>query len=92
MLAKVMHNNSVYYSPVFAISLKTNNCKAVIFDNCFSELIVVTIFKGTSYNLLFMDYEADNFSINEDKLKHHYFFYYPLYHQMIHQLHLLQHQ
>lgn len=69
MLAKVMHNNSVYYSPVFAISLKTNNCKAVIFDNCFSELIVVTVFKGTSYNLLFMDYEADNFSINEDKFK-----------------------
>ena len=69
MIAKVMHNNSVYYSPVFAVSIKRNNCNAVVFDNSFSKLIVKTIFKDTHYNILFMDHNTDNFSINEDKLK-----------------------
>lgn len=69
MLAKVLHNNSVYYSPVFAVSIKTNNCKAVVFDSSFSQLIVLTIFGDNRYKILFMDYNTDNFSINEDKLK-----------------------
>lgn len=69
MIAKVLHNNSVYYSPVFAVSIKGNNCKAVVFDSSFSQLIVLTIFKDTRYNILFMDYNTDNFSINENKLK-----------------------
>jgi hypothetical protein len=69
MLAKVLHNNSVYYSPVFAVSIKGNNCEAVVFDSTFSQLIVLTIFRDTSYNILFMDYNTDKFSINEDKFK-----------------------
>ena len=69
MLAKILHNNSVYYSPVFAVSIKRNDCKAVVFDSTFSELVVLTIFRDTRYNILFMDYNTDNFSINEDKLK-----------------------
>ena len=69
MLAKVMYNNSVYYSPVFAVSIKTNNCKAVVFDSSFSQLIVLHIFKDNRHNILFMDYNTDNFSINENKLK-----------------------
>lgn len=69
MLAKIMHNNSVYYSPVFAVSIKRNNCKAVVLDSSFSQLIVLHIFQGTRYNILFMDYNTDSFSINEDKLK-----------------------
>lgn len=64
-----MHNNSVYYSPVFAVSIKTNNRKAVVFDSSFSQLIVLTIFRDARYNILFMDYNTDNFSINENKLK-----------------------
>ena len=69
MLAKILHKNSVYYSPVFAVSIKRNDCKAVVFDSTFSELVVLTIFRDTRYNILFMDYNTDNFSINEDKLK-----------------------
>ena len=69
MIAKVIHNNSVYYSPVFAVSMKRNDCKAVVFDSSFSQLIVLTIFEETRYNILFMDYNTDNFSINEDNLK-----------------------
>ena len=56
MLAKIMHNNSVYYSPVFAVSIKRNNCKAVVFDSSFSQLIVLHIFQGTRYNILFAQY------------------------------------
>ena len=69
MLAKVMHNNSVYYSPVFAVSIKRNNCKAVVFDSSFSQLIVLNIFKDGRYNILFMDYNTENFYINDDNLK-----------------------
>jgi len=69
MLAKVLHNNSVYYSPVFAVSIKRNDYKAVVFDRSFSQLIVLTIFRNARYNILFMDYNTDNFSINEDKFK-----------------------
>lgn len=64
-----MHNNSVYYSPVFAVSMKVNDCKAVVFDSSFSQLIVLTIFKDIGYGILFMDYNTDNFSINEDRFK-----------------------
>lgn len=69
MIAKILHNNSVYYSPVFAVSIKRNNCKAVVFNSSFSQLIVLTIFRDSRYNILFMDYNTDNFSINENKLK-----------------------
>ena len=69
MIAKILHNNSVYYSPVFAVSIKRNNCKAVVFNSSFSQLIVLTIFRDSRYNILFMDYNTDNFSINEDKFK-----------------------
>ena len=69
MLAKILHNNSVYYSPVFAVSITRNDSKAVVFDSTFSELVVLTIVRDTRYNILFMDYNTDNFSINEDKLK-----------------------
>ena len=69
MIAKVLHNNSVYYSPVFAVSIKRNNCKAVVFNSSFSQLIVLTIFRNARYNILFMDYNTDNFSINENNLK-----------------------
>ena len=69
MLAKILHNNSVYYSPVFAVSTKRNSYKAVVFNSSFSQLIVLTIFRDACYNILFMDYNTDNFSINEDKLK-----------------------
>ena len=69
MIAKVLHNNSVYYSPVFAVSIKRNNCKAVVFYSSFSQLIVLTIFRDARYNILFMDYNTDKFSINEDNLK-----------------------
>ena len=54
MIAKVLHNNSVYYSPVFAVSIKRNDCKAVVFDSTFSELVVLTIFRDTFYNILFI--------------------------------------
>ncbi len=69
MIAKVLYNNSVYYSPVFAVSIKRNNCKAVVFDSSFSQLIVLTIFRDVRYNILFMDYNTEKFSINEDGFK-----------------------
>lgn len=69
MFAKIKHDNSVYYSPVFAVSLKYAKCHAIVFDHTFSQLIVIEVFKGNKYTALFMDYNTDNFSINEDNFK-----------------------
>ena len=69
MIAKVIHNGSVYYSPVFAVSMKYPRPKAVIFDSSFSKLIIVDVFKNSQYMVLFMDYEAEHFFINEESYK-----------------------
>ncbi len=69
MIAKIMTNDCVYSSPVFAVSLKHHNTKAVVFDSSFSELIVVDIFKRDRYKILFTDFQADDFAINEQSFK-----------------------
>ena len=65
MFAKILHNNSVYDSPVFAHS----NNKAIVFDSSFTKLIVVDIFQWNRYTVLFMNYDTENFAINEERFK-----------------------
>ena len=65
MIAKIVHNDSIYYSPVFAVSTKYRKMKAVVFDSSFSQLIVIDVFKNNKYFMFFMDYDVDGFSINE---------------------------
>lgn len=68
MQAKIKHKDGVYYSPVFAVSQMNYRNKAVVFDRSFTQLIVVDIFKDR-YSLLFTDYNADDFCINEPAFK-----------------------
>ena len=69
MFAKILHNDSIYYSPVFAVSMKYSNKKAVVFDDSFTKLIVVDVFRNNQYTTLFMNYDTEDFSINEDGFK-----------------------
>ena len=69
MLAKILDNNSIYYSPVFAISTKGVHSQAVVFDSAFSQLIVVDIFDKYRYKLFFIDYNTDGYAIDEDQFK-----------------------
>ena len=69
MFAKILHNNSVYYSPVFAVSMKGTNNKVIVFDSSFEKLIVVDIFKRNHDTALFMNYDTKNFAINDVQFK-----------------------
>ena len=69
MFAKILHHSTTYYSPVFAVSIKHSNIKAVVFDEAFAELIVVDVFKNNQYTPLFINYDTEDFSINEEGLK-----------------------
>lgn len=69
MIAKVLNNNRVYYSPVFAVNLSYANCKAIVFDDLYSKLIVVDIYERHRTRLLFLDFNYDNFAINTVNLK-----------------------
>lgn len=69
MFAKILHNNSVYDSPVFAVSMKHSNNKAIVFDSSFTKLIVVDIFQWNRYTVLFMNYDTEHFAINEERFK-----------------------
>lgn len=69
MIAKILNNNRVYYSPVFAVNLSYANSKAVVFDELYSKLIVVDIYERHRTRLLFMDFNYDNFAINTVNFK-----------------------
>lgn len=71
MIAKIMHQDSVYYSPVLAVSLRQRFYKAVVFDSNYEELIVVDIFniKDMKHTVLFMDFDTTDFSVKDDSLK-----------------------
>ena len=69
MLAKIMHKNGVYYSPVFAVSTSYPNSKVVVFDPSFSYLTVVSLFREVTYTTLLVNYNTNNFAINEENFK-----------------------
>lgn len=69
MIAKILSEDCVYYSPVFAVSINGTKNNAVVFDSTFSRLIVVDIFKKSQYTILFTNYDTEHFSINEEFFK-----------------------
>lgn len=69
MIAKILNNNSVYYSPVFAVNLSYANYKAIVFDELYSKLIVVDIYERHRTRLLFLDFNYDNFAIDTGNFK-----------------------
>lgn len=69
IIAKVMNNNKIYITPVFAVYLNRMESKVVVFDDSFSELIVIDLYKKYRNAVLFMKYDYSDFSIQEDMLK-----------------------
>ena len=69
MIAKILNNNRVYYSPVFAVNLSYANFKAIVFDELYSKLIVVDIYERHRPRLLFLNFNYDNFAINTANFK-----------------------
>ena len=69
MFAKIMDGDMVYYSPVFAVSMKRHKFKAIVFDHSFTQLIVVDVFHSNTYNIFFMDFDDTGFSIIKDHFK-----------------------
>ena len=69
MIAKILNNNRVYYSPVFAVNLSYANFKAIVFDELYSKLIVVDIYERHRTRLLFLNFNYDNFAINTANFK-----------------------
>lgn len=69
MFAKVLHDDTVYYSPVFAVHAKYPINKAVVFDSSFTQLIVVKLFHRDKYNVLFLDCDDTEFAIIENDFK-----------------------
>lgn len=69
MIAKILNNNRVYYSPVFAVNLSYANFKAIVFDELYSKLIVVDICERDRTRLLFLNFNYDNFAINTANFK-----------------------
>lgn len=69
MIAKILNNNSVYYSPVFAVNLSYANYKAIVFDDLYSKLIVVDIYERHRTRLLFLDFNYGNFAKDTGNFK-----------------------
>lgn len=69
MIAKILNNDRVYYSPVFAVNLSYANYKAIVFDELYSKLIVVDIYERHRTRLLFLDFNYDNFAIDTGNFK-----------------------
>lgn len=69
MIAKILNNNRVYYSPVFAVNLSYANFKAIVFDELYSKLIIVDIYERDRTRLLFLNFNYDNFEINTANFK-----------------------
>ena len=70
MFAKIMFENTVYISPVMALSLSGWNNKAVVLNADHSKLIVIDLYKSNLSNqFLLIDYSYDNFAIVENNFK-----------------------
>lgn len=69
IIAKVMNNNKIYITPVFAVCLNRMESKVVVFDDSFSELIVIDLYKKYRNAVLFIKYDYSDFLIQEDMFK-----------------------
>lgn len=65
MFAKILNDNNVYLSPVFALSFNRENSKVVVFDETYSSLIVKKIYS----DVFFLNFDDSDFQIVEETFK-----------------------
>ena len=63
------HKDKVYDSVVFAVSYKSRKSKVIVFDETYTKLIVLNYSWNSEIDVMFTNYDTENFRINEDKFK-----------------------
>ncbi len=70
MFAKIKGNSTVYGSVIFAVIYKGLKSKAILFDETYSQLIVLDFFDNNHRpRILFMDGDHSSWSINQENFK-----------------------
>ena len=60
IFGKVYNNDKIYISPIFAISCGLRNCKVIIFDENYSELIIADLYKDYKNTIFYLKYDYNN--------------------------------
>ena len=69
IFGKVFNNDKIYISPIFAISCGLRNCKVIIFDENYSELIIADLYKDSKNIIFYLKYDYSDFAIQKEKFK-----------------------
>lgn len=69
MIAKIRNKDKVYDSVVFAVSYKSRKSKVIVFDETYNKLIVLNYSWNSEIDVMFTNYDTENYRINEDKFK-----------------------
>lgn len=69
MIAKIRNKDKVYDSVVFAVSYKYRKSKVIVFDETYTKLIVLNYSWNSEIEVMFTNYDTENYRINEDKFK-----------------------
>ena len=69
MIAKIRNKDKVYDSVVFAVSYKSRKSKVIVFDETYTKLIVLNYLWNSEIDVMFTNYDTENYRINEDKFK-----------------------
>ena len=69
IFGKVFNKDKIYISPIFAISCGLRNCKVIIFDENYSELIIADLYKDYKNTIFYLKYDYSDFAIQKEKFK-----------------------
>ena len=69
IFGKVFNKDKIYISPIFAISCGLRNCKVIIFDENYSELIIADLYKDYKNTIFYLKYDYSDFAIQEERFK-----------------------
>ncbi len=69
MIAKIRNKSKIYDSVVFAVSYKFRRSKVVVFDETYSKLIVLSYSWNSEIDVMFTNYDSNDYKINEDNFK-----------------------
>ena len=69
MIALVRDGDTSYATAVFAVDFNHRKSRIIGFDKELKDLIVINIWNQASMNVMFVDYEHDDWAIQEKKFK-----------------------
>lgn len=69
MIAKIRNKDKAYDSVVFAVSYKNRKSKVIVFDETYTKLISLNYSFNSEIDVMFTNYDTENYRINEDKFK-----------------------